>query len=103
MSPSPTASKKRAASSSRCCRDASKRGLCSSTCRRARTASWQQFASLVTAARGAFVNGLNEILLVAAVVALTGSALSFLLVRRRDFVHEVDDTAVEEQALELAA
>jgi hypothetical protein len=58
---------------------------------------------LVTAGRGAFVNGLNEILLVAAVVALAGSALSFLLVRRRDFVHEVDDTVVEEQALELAA
>jgi len=38
------------------------------------------------AARQAFVSGLNEILVVAAVVALAGAGLAFVLVRRRDFV-----------------
>ena len=37
----------------------------------------------------AFVAGLNEILLVAAAVALVGAVLGFVLVRRRDFVAEV--------------
>ena len=39
------------------------------------------------AARGAFVSGLNEILLVAAIVAFAGAAAGFALVRRRDFVY----------------
>jgi EmrB/QacA subfamily drug resistance transporter len=38
------------------------------------------------AARQAFIDGLNEILIVAAVVAFTGGVLAFALVRGRDFV-----------------
>ena len=38
------------------------------------------------AARRAYIEGLNEILVVAAVVAFVGAALALLLVRRRDFV-----------------
>jgi len=38
------------------------------------------------AARAAFVGGLNEILLVGALIAFTGAILGFLLVRRQDFV-----------------
>ncbi|HLM27193.1 MAG TPA: MFS transporter [Thermoleophilaceae bacterium] len=37
-------------------------------------------------ARRAFIEGLNEILVVAAVLAFVGAALALLLVRRRDFV-----------------
>ncbi|HEY4440294.1 MAG TPA: MFS transporter, partial [Candidatus Elarobacter sp.] len=37
-------------------------------------------------ARAAFVNGLHEILLIAAVVAFVGAVLAFVLVRRQDFV-----------------
>jgi hypothetical protein len=55
-----------------------------------------------TAAREAFVSGLNAILLVAAAVAFAGAVLSFLLVRSRDFRrHEFEQ--VPEPALELAA
>jgi EmrB/QacA subfamily drug resistance transporter len=39
-----------------------------------------------TAARRAFIDGLNEILIVAAVLAAVGAVLAFALVRRRDFV-----------------
>jgi hypothetical protein len=42
---------------------------------------------IAQAARSAFVSGLNEILLVAAIVALAGAVAGFALVRRRDFVH----------------
>jgi EmrB/QacA subfamily drug resistance transporter len=38
------------------------------------------------AADAAFVSGLNEILLIAAIVSFVGAALGFLLVRSRDFV-----------------
>jgi EmrB/QacA subfamily drug resistance transporter len=38
------------------------------------------------AARQAFISGMNEILVVAAVLAVVGSALAFMLVRQRDFV-----------------
>ncbi len=38
------------------------------------------------AARQGFITGLNEILLVSAIVALAGAALAFVLVRSRDFV-----------------
>ena len=41
---------------------------------------------LVAAARRAFIDGLNEILIVAAVLAFAGAVLALLLVRRRDFV-----------------
>jgi hypothetical protein len=43
-------------------------------------------ATLEEASRAAFVSGLNQILIIATVVALTGAVLSFALVRRRDFV-----------------
>ena len=39
-----------------------------------------------TIARAAFIAGLNEILLVAAIVAFVGAVLAFVLVRQRDFV-----------------
>ena len=38
------------------------------------------------AAREAFVSGLNEILLVGAIIAFAGAILGFVLVRQRDFV-----------------
>jgi EmrB/QacA subfamily drug resistance transporter len=41
---------------------------------------------IVEAARGAFVDGLNEILIVAAGVAIIGAILALALVRARDFV-----------------
>jgi EmrB/QacA subfamily drug resistance transporter len=56
---------------------------------------------LASAAREAFVSGLNEILLVAAAVALAGAALSFVLVRSRDFRHELEEPG--EVAERLAA
>jgi predicted MFS family arabinose efflux permease len=41
------------------------------------------------AARGAFVSGLNELLLIAAILALVGGVASLVLIRRKDFVvHE---------------
>ena len=49
MSPSSTASKNRVGELARASRrDASNRGLCSSTCRRARTASWRQLSSVLS-------------------------------------------------------
>src|SRR5918999_540828 len=42
--------------------------------------------TLVAAAQRAFIDGLNEILIVGAVVAFVGAILAFALVRRRDFV-----------------
>lgn len=44
-------------------------------------------AAIAHAARSAFVSGLNELFLVAAIVSFAGAALGLLLVRRRDFVH----------------
>jgi hypothetical protein len=43
---------------------------------------------LATAADQAFISGFNEILLVAAVIALVGAVAGFALVRSRDFVAE---------------
>jgi uncharacterized membrane protein YozB (DUF420 family) len=41
------------------------------------------------AARGAFVSGLNELLLIAGVLALVGGVAALALIRRKDFVvHE---------------
>jgi hypothetical protein len=40
------------------------------------------------AARHAFVVGLNELFLIAAIVAFVGAVLAFALVRRRDFAQE---------------
>jgi len=45
-----------------------------------------QRQSLEEAARGAFVDSLNDILMVATTVALVGALLALLLVRQRDFV-----------------
>jgi predicted MFS family arabinose efflux permease len=47
------------------------------------------------AARRAFIEGLNEILIVAAVLAFVGAALALLLVRRRDFVMAPAEVAAE--------
>ena len=60
MSPSSTASKKRPASRSRSRREASNRGWCSSTCRRARTASWRQLSSLLPTIAGDLVVAVVE-------------------------------------------
>jgi EmrB/QacA subfamily drug resistance transporter len=43
-------------------------------------------AAVLDAARAAFIDGLDEILVVAAVVAFVGGVLAFALVRQRDFV-----------------
>ena len=43
-------------------------------------------AALLDASRAAFIDGLDEILVVAAVVAFVGGLLAFALVRQRDFV-----------------
>jgi EmrB/QacA subfamily drug resistance transporter len=43
--------------------------------------------AIAHAARSAYVAGLNEIFVVAAIVAFAGAAAGFLLVRSRDFVH----------------
>jgi predicted MFS family arabinose efflux permease len=59
---------------------------------------------LATASREAFVSGLNEILLVAAAVALAGAVLSLVLVRSRDFRNaELEQEPEAEPALDLAA
>jgi EmrB/QacA subfamily drug resistance transporter len=42
--------------------------------------------AVAEAARAAFISGLNDILLIAAVVAFVGAILAYALVRRRDFV-----------------
>ena len=46
------------------------------------------------AARAGFVSGLNEILLVGAVVAFVGAVVSFAFVRERDFVSAPEGEAV---------
>lgn len=43
--------------------------------------------AVIAAARGGFVAGLNQILIITAIVALMGAVLSLLLIRPRDFVH----------------
>ena len=55
----------------------------------ARAAPPQSRDALVEAARRAFIDGLDEILVVAAVVAFVGGILAFVLVRGRDFVGAV--------------
>ncbi len=55
-------------------------------------------AELATAANQAFISGFNEILMVAAVVALIGSLAGFALVRSRDFVAEHSQQAAEPAA-----
>jgi hypothetical protein len=50
------------------------------------------------AARRAFIDGLNEILVVAAVLAFVGAALALLLVRRRDFVTVPPEVTVSAEA-----
>jgi EmrB/QacA subfamily drug resistance transporter len=54
--------------------------------------------TLVAAAQRAFIDGLNEILIVAAVVALVGAILGFALVRRRDFVVQAGGEAAQAPA-----
>jgi hypothetical protein len=43
-------------------------------------------AHLAYTARAGFISGLNEILLIGAVLALAAAVLSFFLIRQRDFV-----------------
>ena len=43
-------------------------------------------AHAAAAIHSAFASSMNDILLIAAIIALTGSALSFALVRQKDFV-----------------
>ena len=43
-------------------------------------------AQASVAIHSAFVSAMNDIFLVGGIIALTGAALAFLLVRRRDFV-----------------
>jgi hypothetical protein len=50
------------------------------------------------AARRAYIEGLNEILVVAAVLAFVGAALALLLVRRRDFVTVPPEVKVPAEA-----
>jgi hypothetical protein len=45
-----------------------------------------QRAHAAAAIHSAFASSMNDILLVAAIIALIGSALSFALVREKDFV-----------------
>ena len=60
-------------------------------------------AQLETAANQAFISGFNEILLVAAVVALIGAVTGFALVRSRDFVDEHDGQPAAAEPVEAAA
>ncbi len=60
-------------------------------------------AQLETAANQAFISGFNEILLVAAVVALIGAVTGFALVRSRDFVDEDNTQPVAAEPVEAAA
>jgi EmrB/QacA subfamily drug resistance transporter len=48
---------------------------------------------LAQAAEASFVNGLDAILLVAAIICFTGAVLSLVLVRKRDFVQQPGETA----------
>ena len=50
-------------------------------------------AVVAHAARSAFIGGLNDILVVAAVVALIGAVLAAVLVRQRDFVAHAQPAA----------
>jgi MFS family permease len=54
--------------------------------------------AIAAAARRAFIDGLNEILIVAAVVAFAGAILAVALVRRRDFVAEPGRSPAEAPA-----
>jgi hypothetical protein len=63
----------------------------------------QDRASAVAAASTAFADALNDILLIGAIASFAAAALTFVLIRRRDFHpgEEVDDAA--EQAAHAAA
>jgi hypothetical protein len=50
------------------------------------------------AAQRAFIDGLNEILIVGAVVAFVGGILALALVRRRDFVAQPGGRPAEASA-----
>jgi EmrB/QacA subfamily drug resistance transporter len=58
---------------------------------------------LAVASRDAFVSGLNEILLVGAVVAFAGAVLAFVLVRPRDFQQREGEQVPDEPVMDLAA
>jgi hypothetical protein len=54
--------------------------------------------TLLAAAQRAFIDGLNEILIVAAVVAFVGAISAFALVRGRDFVAQPGEQPAEAAA-----
>jgi hypothetical protein len=54
---------------------------------------------VAASARASLVDGLNTILLIGAIAALVAAALSFALVRERDFVAASGDEALEELAV----
>jgi hypothetical protein len=53
---------------------------------------------VATVARASFISGLNDILVVSAIVAAVGAVLAALLVRRRDFVASQGPEAAPEAA-----
>jgi EmrB/QacA subfamily drug resistance transporter len=58
---------------------------------------------LAAASTSSFVHALNDILLIAAVVAFAGAAISLTLIRRRDFVDASDDVIAEAPETAAAA
>ena len=65
-------------------------------------ASYRQPARSRVRGEAAFVGGLNDILLVAAIVAFVGAALSAALTRPRDFVPHAAAAAPERRGLTAA-
>jgi EmrB/QacA subfamily drug resistance transporter len=59
-------------------------------------------AQLAAAATGSFASGLNDILLIAAVIALAAAALALTLIRQKDFVDASEDTLDEPADAALA-
>jgi EmrB/QacA subfamily drug resistance transporter len=58
-------------------------------------AVWEQ---LVAAARAGFATGLNDLLVITAIIALAGGACAFVLVRDQDFLARDGDDAAEQSA-----
>jgi len=52
-------------------------------------------ATVAHAAKAGFVSGLNEVILIAAVLAFVGAVFSFVLIRQRDFVQTSEEGGAE--------